>query len=49
MDEKKYMVLSGYDGRVIAKGLTEKQLDSLMAKFVGADCPPPRWKVDHGV
>jgi hypothetical protein len=39
-----YMVLSGYDGRVIASGLTEKQLDALMAKFVGANCPPPRWK-----
>lgn len=38
-----YMVLSGYDGRVIAKGLTSDDLDRLMRKFAGADCPPPRW------
>lgn len=39
-----YMVTSGYDGRVIAQGLSRAELDALMEKFVGADCAPPRWR-----
>lgn len=38
-----YMVTSGYDGRMIATGLTKAELDALMEKFIGADCAPPRW------
>lgn len=40
----RYMVLSGYDGRVIAQGLTWEQCSALLDKFVGADCAPPIWK-----
>ena len=42
--EDRYMVMSGYDGRVIAQHLTWEQCSALLDKFLGADCPPPIWK-----
>ncbi|HBX59868.1 MULTISPECIES: hypothetical protein [unclassified Methylophaga] len=43
MSEDRYTVVSNYDGRVIGEDLTLEQRDILLNKFIGKDCPMPRW------
>lgn len=50
MDEPTYTVTSGYDGRVIATGLTRQQRDDLIDRIcrrMDDHSQPPRWKQER--